>query len=441
MAKEMISKENTIILSLGGSLIYTKDGINIEFLKEFEKFIRKQISEGKRFFIVSGGGFIARKYQKAAKEVIGEIENDDVDWLGIHATRVNAHLLRTIFKDIAYPQVIDEYDRKYNLNNHPIVICSGWKPGWSTDYCAVKLAQEYKAKTIINLSNIDMVYDKDPAKYKDAAPIEKTSWEYFRTLTGDKWDPGLNIPFDPVASKLAQKLSLTVIILKGDNLDNLEKVFKGQKFVGTVIAPFEIDAAFYDRNHFMGNKIGVIKEYSLPGRILLFIRDLYRALKVKFFLNPKSLLDVGCGTGGMIRILRFLGVDARGLEISNYQLSLANPKIKEFLTVGNILNLPYKNSFFDIVTTVDVLEHIPTEHLALAIGECNRVAKKLTVHKIFTSENWWIRYTHVVDLSHASIFNRSWWQKFLRENGYTELNKFYPSLPSFMETIFLIKKK
>jgi len=45
----------------------------------------------------------------------------------------------------------------------------------------------------------------------------------------------LNSPFDPVATRLAKKIGLEVIILKGTNLGNLEKFLKEEKFRGTVI--------------------------------------------------------------------------------------------------------------------------------------------------------------------------------------------------------------
>ncbi|MBI4999548.1 UMP kinase, partial [Candidatus Gottesmanbacteria bacterium] len=287
-----MEKKEPIILSLGGSLIVPDGGINTEFLKKFNEFIRKHVAAGKRFFIVCGGGKIARHYRDAGKAVVGkELTADDLDWLAIHATRMNAHLLRTIFRDIAHRKIIDSYDKKYENLTEPVIIAAGWKPGWSTDYDAVLLGRDYSAKTIVNLSNIDMVYDKDPAKHKDATPIEKTSWEYFRGLVGDEWSPGLNTPFDPVASKLAQKLGLTVIILKGDNLDNLGKAFVGKKFVGTVITPLQLDASFYDREYFEGGKIGGYKGYttSLAVQILRILRDIFRALKIKIFLRPKSL--------------------------------------------------------------------------------------------------------------------------------------------------------
>lgn len=233
----MEGKIEPIVISLGGSLIVPPEGIDTEFLKKFNQFIRSKIADGRRrFFIICGGGRTTRIYQAAAKEVMGSnIPSDDLDWLGIHPTRLNAALLRTIFKDVAYFRVIKHYDQ-FDPVDKPVAIMAGWKPGWSTDYCAVIAAEKYGAKTVLNLSNVDMVYDKDPKKFSDAKPLDKISWADYRKMTGDKWEPGANWPFDPVASKRAHELGIKVIILNGKDLENVDKALEGEEFVGTVIS-------------------------------------------------------------------------------------------------------------------------------------------------------------------------------------------------------------
>ena len=54
-------------------------------------------------------------------------------------------------------------------------------------------------------------------------------------MAGDSWTPGMNLPFDPIASKLAADLGVTVKILDGKNLDNLARALDGKSFVGTTI--------------------------------------------------------------------------------------------------------------------------------------------------------------------------------------------------------------
>ena len=175
-------KEPPIVISVGGSLIVPNGGIDTNFLKKLNALIREQVAKGRRFFLIAGGGKIARHYRDAGKEVIGNITNEDLDWLAIHLTRTNAHLLRTIFQDIAHPRIVENYDHKLSNWKEPVVIGAGWKQGWSTDYDAVVLARDYGANAIVNMSNIDWVYDKDPVKYKDAKPIKKMTWEQLETL-------------------------------------------------------------------------------------------------------------------------------------------------------------------------------------------------------------------------------------------------------------------
>lgn len=209
-------------------------GIDIEFIGKFNIFIREKIAKGRRFFIVVGGGSTARHYIDYARKIVGTITDWDLDWLGIHTTRLNAHLIRTIFRDIAHPRVIQNYEKKIKNLHEKVVVAAGWKPGCSTDFDAVYLAREYGAPVLINMSNITSVYDKDPNRFPDAKPIHSIKWEEFEKLVGNTWSPGSNLPFDPIATKLAKELSLTVYII-GKDLDNLNNIFEGKKFLGTVI--------------------------------------------------------------------------------------------------------------------------------------------------------------------------------------------------------------
>src|SRR3989338_3293738 len=201
-----MDKSKPIIISLGGSLVVPNGGIDINFLTNFTKFIREKIAEKWRFFIVVGGGATARHYIDSAKNVVGEISDWDLDWLGIHSTHLNAHLIRTLFRDIAHPRVILNYEKKITNLKEPLVVAAGWKPGCSTDYDSVYLAQDYGAKVLINMSNITSVHDKDPNKFSDAKPISRIAWSDFEKIVGTKWSPGSNTPFDPIATKLAKKI-------------------------------------------------------------------------------------------------------------------------------------------------------------------------------------------------------------------------------------------
>lgn len=230
----MSSKKITVI-SLGGSLIVPRH-IDWKFLRKFRELIAKEIKKGEKFILITGGGYAAREYQQAASKV-AELTDDDRDWLGIHATRMNAHLVRTVFRKYSHPVVnknphdLEDFDDF----KESIMVAAGWRPGRSTDYAAVVIGRYFNAKRIINLSNIDYVCDKDPRKFPDAKKIKEISWGDFRKIVGNKWDPGMNAPFDPVASKIAQEAGLEVVIMNGKNINNLAKYLSGEKYKGTVI--------------------------------------------------------------------------------------------------------------------------------------------------------------------------------------------------------------
>jgi len=233
----MTTNQKTIIIALGGSIICPQPGkINTNFLKKFKKLILKYIKRGYRFIIVSGGGKISRIYQQAAAKIVKKLPYEDMDWLGIHATRINAHLLRTIFRRKAYPVVLDN-PKKPIKGDWRLLIASGWRPGWSTDYITILLAERFQIKEIIDAGNIPFIYTKDHLKYKNVKTIKRIFWKDYRKLISPRWIPGLSVPIDPIAAKIAQKLKLRAFIIKGTELKNLEKVILDKNFKGTIIEP------------------------------------------------------------------------------------------------------------------------------------------------------------------------------------------------------------
>jgi uridylate kinase len=229
--------KKTFIVNLGGSLI-VPDEINISFLKEFRSLILTQITQKKqRFVFITGGGRTARRYAQAAKEISEDVNDEDRDWLGIHSTRLNAHLIRTIFRDVAYPRInTNPHDLEdFHQCTESVMIAAGWKPGFSTDYDTALLARYLGIKKIVNLSNIDFVYDRDPSKFNDAKKIEEMSWSEYRAMNVSEWTPGMNAPFDPVAAKYAEKEDLEAVTLNGANLQNLRAYLNDEKFEGTLI--------------------------------------------------------------------------------------------------------------------------------------------------------------------------------------------------------------
>lgn len=220
-----------VVISLGGSVIIPKK-LDTKFLKNFKKIILKYLKKDYKFAIYCGGGYLARRYQKYGKEKL-KLNKRNLDWLGIYATRINAFFLKQVFKEFAEQGIITNPTKKIK-SKKKILIAAGWKPGWSTDYDAILLAKNLGVKKVVNVTNVDYVYDKNPKKYKNAKAIKEIRWKDFKKLAGDVWKPGLNMPFDPIAAKAAERLRIEVYIV-GKNLKNLDNLLSGKRFKGTKI--------------------------------------------------------------------------------------------------------------------------------------------------------------------------------------------------------------
>ncbi len=225
--------KNWTVISVGGSLI-CPDRVDAQYVKSFVALIQKEVAAGNYFALITGGGKICRDYQDALK-VAGSPSNEDLDWVGIYTTRCNAELLRLSFDGLAEPEIfLDPLAPK--LSGRQVLVGGGFEPGHSSDGAAVALAKTLGAKKLINLSNIDYVYTADPKVDPTATKIEKSTWADFRKLLPIEWSPGANVPFDPIAAKMAEELGLEVAVMNGRNLDNLAAYLEGKTFVGTVIS-------------------------------------------------------------------------------------------------------------------------------------------------------------------------------------------------------------
>lgn len=230
--------QSPVVISLGGSIV-VPDNPDTGFIAGFRDLVMERIDRGMRFIIIVGGGRTSRRYVEAAGTVDAAVSDEDKDWIGIHATRLNAHLLRTVFRTVAHPRIND------NPHNHeefadfsePVLVASGWRPGSSTDFCAVVLGRHLGASTVVNLSNIDYVYDKDPRAHDDALRHETLSWDAYRDIVGGAWTPGMHAPFDPVASRFAAEHDMTVAIMNGTDLANVGAYLDGSTWRGTTLHP------------------------------------------------------------------------------------------------------------------------------------------------------------------------------------------------------------
>ncbi|MFH1637101.1 MAG: UMP kinase [Candidatus Woesearchaeota archaeon] len=219
----------TVVISLGGSII-VPEGIDAEFLKAFKEAILN-LSKDHKIVVCTGGGHTAREYISVLKEE--EVSEDIQDWMGIEITRINARLVASLLEaNEMIPRSEEEVAAL--LEQYDIVLVGGLRPGQTSDGATAMIAMHLKAKKMVNITNVDGLYDKDPRKHDDAKFIAKISHEDFLEMIkkiGQK--PGQHFVLDKVAAEITAEEGIEVAILKG--VDNLKKYLKGEKFTGTVI--------------------------------------------------------------------------------------------------------------------------------------------------------------------------------------------------------------
>ena len=225
----------TVILALGGSVVHPKEGIDVRLLQRFRTLIEKHLRRGTKFVFVVGGGALCREFLTAARR-IRPLSKTEADWLGIHTTWPNAELVRLVFGKQAASKIITSEESVPSKLTHPVTVSGGWRPGWSTDYVAVKIAEKLGVQTTLIAGKPAFVYDKNPDKFKDARPQEVMTWKDYRKLIPKKWVAGAHAPVDPSAARLAAKSGLTCIVLDGKNFKNLDALLSGKKFQGTIIS-------------------------------------------------------------------------------------------------------------------------------------------------------------------------------------------------------------
>jgi uridylate kinase len=226
-------KKEVIVLSLGGSLIIP-DNVDIKFLRQFKKIIRRNTKKYK-FVVSCGGGNIARKYISALRKE--GLNQKMQDFSGISATRMNARFMTYFFdRDPEYGIPHTTETLKKYLKKHDIVFCGAldYKKKQTSDSTAAKLAKIFSS-LFINLTNVPGLYNKNPKKYKNAKFISEISWKNFDKMAkASKYQPGQHFVLDQTASEIIMKEKIKTYIV-GKDLKQFENVLKGRKFRGTLI--------------------------------------------------------------------------------------------------------------------------------------------------------------------------------------------------------------
>lgn len=222
-----------VVISVGGSIL-VPDEIDVDYMHELAELTNK-LSDRHQISIVTGGGKTARKYIEPARR-FGASEIF-CDLIGITATRLNARLLAAVIGEKANLEPPKDFIAALKaMNFGKIVVMGGTHPGHSTDAVSALLAEYINADLLINATDVDGIYDKDPQKYKNAKMYEKLSVEQLVDMVKSySLGAGKYELIDILAAKIIQRSKIRTIFLNGRNLKNMRTTIEGKKFIGTVI--------------------------------------------------------------------------------------------------------------------------------------------------------------------------------------------------------------
>lgn len=100
-------------------------------------------------------------------------------------------------------------------------------------------------------------------------------------------------------------------------------------------------------------------------------------LKEYIQFKNETIVDVGCGTGELVRWMASKGITAIGIDIAEMTKKAKKfQKVKnEKFIVGTGEQLPINDNFADIVTYIASFHHIPSGKMMSALKECRRILK------------------------------------------------------------------
>ncbi|MCI4330276.1 MAG: UMP kinase [Thermoplasmata archaeon] len=225
----------TVVLSVGGSVLVTGDN-DVGYLRELATLLK---AEGQRssLAVTTGGGRTAREYIRIGRELgLTEVELDDI---GIDVTRLHARLLAAQVgppTPTHVPATIAQ--AVHELHHASPVILGGTEPGHTTDGVAALLAVRLRAARLVNATNVDGVYDRDPRTFPGAHRIDVLDWASFGRMVAETTrveEAGQQAIFDRLGAGLLARARIPLSVVHGRDLKAVRSALRGEKFVGTRI--------------------------------------------------------------------------------------------------------------------------------------------------------------------------------------------------------------
>ncbi len=232
MAEEY--RPETMCISLGGSIISRRNGINVSYIRKFSRLL-KQYSGRYRLIITVGGGYTSRIYIQSSKQFIKN--NAVLDDIAIAITRINALIVKDLLSDLdVYPNIVTSLSElRMAASKSRIILMGGLLPGLSTDAVAVLASEVLGSKVIINVSREAYLYDRHPSE-KGAKRLERLDHGRLIAIATayDTREAGSNFLFDLMASKLAKRAGIEIRFVN-DNINELRLALENKGYSGSLV--------------------------------------------------------------------------------------------------------------------------------------------------------------------------------------------------------------
>ncbi len=206
----------TICISLGGHVVFRKNGVNVNYIKKLLGLVKDYLGVY-RFIIVVGGGYASRLYTQPAREVIKN--NEVLDEIAIAITRINALIVKDILSEVkVYPNVVTSLEElRAATRDSEVVLMGGLLPGMTTDAVAVLASEVVNSRVMINIGNGSYVYDRPPSK-KGAKRLESLDHNKLVeiALRYDTREADATFIFDLFAVRLAKRANIEIRFVNDD---------------------------------------------------------------------------------------------------------------------------------------------------------------------------------------------------------------------------------
>jgi len=222
-----------VLVKFSGEALANKEGYGIDtsVLKYIASEIKDLVDNNIEVGIVIGGGNIVRGVS-ASKD--GIIKRTTGDYMGMLATVINAVAMQEALEyfglkvrvqsaikmqEICEPFIVRRAQRHLEKGRVVIFAAGTGNPFFTTDTAATLRAIEIGASMIIKATKVDGVYDKDPAKFKDAKKIPVLSYEM-------ALEDNIKV-MDDTSIALAKDNSIPIVVCDMFKKGNLKKIING----------------------------------------------------------------------------------------------------------------------------------------------------------------------------------------------------------------------